>query len=102
MTRAEMNNVLYSLKNRRDLRVFMNPHRIFVRQVSTERCEDADLIRSCFGDCVSETVGPSCRWNPELSCPMSGCDEEQVSLSYESSLIGKYISMIDVTMLVAG
>ncbi|CAM9890231.1 unnamed protein product [Pylaiella littoralis] len=41
-----------------------------------EVCEDADLIRSCFGDCIEGTVGSSCHWNPELSCPMSDCDED--------------------------
>ena len=46
--------------------------------VSQEVCEDAGLLRSCFGDCVDGMVGGSCHWNPELSCPLSGCDEDRV------------------------
>lgn len=47
--------------------------------MSQDVCEDAGLIRSCFGDCVEGTVGASCHWNPELSCPLSDCDEDTVS-----------------------
>ncbi|CAM9356120.1 unnamed protein product, partial [Ectocarpus sp. 8 AP-2014] len=42
--------------------------------VSKEVCNDAGLIMSCFGDCVAGTIGGSCHWNPELSCPLSDCD----------------------------
>lgn len=48
-------------------------------QVSHENCEDEDLVRSCFGDCVKGMAGPECNWNPELACPMSGCDDDYVS-----------------------
>lgn len=47
-------------------------------QVSTENCEDKGYVRSCLGDCVEELVGSTCHWNQELSCPMSGCDEDTV------------------------
>ncbi|CAM9558533.1 unnamed protein product, partial [Hapterophycus canaliculatus] len=45
-------------------------------QFSEETCEDAGLIRSCFGDCIEGTIGSPCHWNPELSCPLSYCDED--------------------------
>lgn len=50
------------------------------QQVSEDVCEGAGLMRSCFGDCVEATVAESCHWNPELSCPLSDCDEDVVSV----------------------
>lgn len=47
-------------------------------QVSKENCEDKGLVKSCLGSCVEEMAGTSCHWNQELSCPMSGCDEDTV------------------------
>lgn len=56
-------------------------------QVAETACEGAGLIRSCLGDCVEGTVGESCHWNPELSCPMSDCDADVVSIfNIESSV----------------
>eukprot|EP00903_Cladosiphon_okamuranus_P005711 g5671.t1 len=46
------------------------------QQVSEDACEGAGLMRSCFGDCIEGTVADSCHWNPELSCPLSDCDED--------------------------
>lgn len=63
------------------LKVYDDWQEAWESRLSAAACEGAGLIRSCFGDCVAGTVAESCHWNPELSCPLSDCDEDVVSVA---------------------